>query len=77
MLDIFSGGGVCVGDGRVSVSQSVSQLFHGPAPARSPLHRLAVRLRHVWVLLSCFRGTASELHAELSTQLATQLSEKL
>ena len=26
-------------------SQSVSQLFHGPAP-RSPLHRLAVRLRH-------------------------------
>ena len=27
------------------VSQSVSQLFHGPAP-RSPLHRLAVRLRH-------------------------------
>ena len=27
-----------------SVSQSV-ELFHGPAP-RSPLHRLAVRLRH-------------------------------
>ena len=27
------------------LSQSVSQLFHGPAP-RSPLHRLAVRLRH-------------------------------
>ena len=26
--------------------QSVSQLFHGPAPRRSPLHRLAVRLRH-------------------------------
>ena len=26
-------------------SQSDSQLFHGPAP-RSPLHRLAVRLRH-------------------------------
>ena len=26
-------------------SQSVSQLFHGPAP-RSPLHRLAVQLRH-------------------------------
>ena len=25
--------------------QSVSQLFHGPAP-RSPLHRLAVRRRH-------------------------------
>ena len=25
-----------------AVSQSVSQLFHGPAP-RSPLHRLAVR----------------------------------
>ena len=25
--------------------QSVSQLFHGPAP-RSPLHRLADRLRH-------------------------------
>ena len=29
---------------RHSASQSVSQLFHGPAP-RSPLHRLAVRLR--------------------------------
>ena len=28
-----------------SITQSVSQLFHGPAP-RSPLHRLAVRLRH-------------------------------
>ena len=28
-----------------SAGQSVSQLFHGPAP-RSPLHRLAVRLRH-------------------------------
>ena len=27
----------------VKLSQSVSQLFHGPAP-RSPLHRLAVRL---------------------------------
>ena len=33
----------CVGCERSS--QSVSQLFHGPAP-RSPLHRLAVRLRH-------------------------------
>ena len=30
---------------RGGASQSVSQLFHGPAP-RSPLHRLAVRLRH-------------------------------
>ena len=29
----------------VVLSQTVSQLFHGPAP-RSPLHRLAVRLRH-------------------------------
>ena len=29
----------------LELSQSVSQLFHGPAP-RSPLHRLAVRLRH-------------------------------
>ena len=29
----------------MAFSQSVSQLFHGPAP-RSPLHRLAVRLRH-------------------------------
>ena len=29
---------------------------------------------HVWVLLSCFRGTASELHAELSTQLANHNS---
>ena len=28
-----------------SRARSVSQLFHGPAP-RSPLHRLAVRLRH-------------------------------
>ena len=28
-----------------TVTQSVSQLFHGPAP-RSPLHRLALRLRH-------------------------------
>ena len=28
-----------------AISQPVSQLFHGPAP-RSPLHRLAVRLRH-------------------------------
>ena len=34
-------------DGRAvcGLSQSVSQLFHGPAP-RSPLHRLADRLRH-------------------------------
>ena len=30
---------------RRSTLQSVSQLFHGPAP-HSPLHRLAVRLRH-------------------------------
>ena len=30
---------------RNSFRQSVSQLFHGPAP-RSPLHRLVVRLRH-------------------------------
>ena len=29
---------------------------------------------HVWVLLSCFRGTASELHAEVSTQLANHNS---
>ena len=29
--------------GRTPVSQSVSQLFHGPAP-RSPLHRLSIRL---------------------------------
>ena len=33
------------GDTPWRASQSVSQLFHGPAP-RSPLHRLAVRLRH-------------------------------
>ena len=31
--------------GQFGPGQSVSQLFHGPAP-RSPLHRLAVRLRH-------------------------------
>ena len=35
----------------VVLSQSVSQLFHGPAP-RSPLHRLAVRLRHSPVVLA-------------------------
>ena len=29
---------------RAAISQSVSQLFHGPTP-RSPLHRLAIRLR--------------------------------
>ena len=29
----------------VFLRPSVSQSFHGPAP-RSPLHRLAVRLRH-------------------------------
>ena len=45
----------------LSVSQSVSQLFHGPAP-RSPLHRLAVRLRHSRrPALRRARGTAAHL----------------
>ena len=47
-----------------SVSQSVSQLFHGPAP-RSPLHRLAVRLRH----------SRSNTSTEYSLPGATQLSQ--
>ena len=46
------------------VSQSVSQLFHGPAP-RSPLHRLAVRLRH----------SRSNTSTEYSLPGATQLSQ--
>ena len=45
-------------------SQSVSQLFHGPAP-RSPLHRLAVRLRH----------SRSNTSTEYSLPGATQLSQ--
>ena len=45
------------------ISQSVSQLFHGPAP-RSPLHRLAVRLRH----------SRSNTSTEYSLPGATQLS---
>ena len=44
--------------------QSVSQLFHGPAP-RSPLHRLAVRLRH----------SRSNTSTEYSLPGATQLSQ--
>ena len=44
--------------------QSVSQLFHGPAP-RSPLHRLAVRLRH----------SRSNTSTENSLPGATQLSQ--
>ena len=43
---------------------SVSQLFHGPAP-RSPLHRLAVRLRH----------SRSNTSTEYSLPGATQLSQ--
>ena len=43
-------------------SQSVSELFHGPAPL-SPLHRLAVRLRH-------YRSNTS---TEYSLPGATQL----
>ena len=39
------------------VSQSVSQLFHGPAP-RSPLHRLSIRLRRsllrLWMYVRSF-----------------------
>ena len=49
---------------RPYVSQSVSQLFHGPAP-RSPLHRLAVRLRH----------SRSNTSTEYSLPGATQLSQ--
>ena len=45
-------------------SQSVSQLFHGPAP-RSPLHRLAVKLRH----------SRSNTSTEYSLPGATQLSQ--
>ena len=48
----------------VKASQSVSQLFHGPAP-RSPLHRLAVRLRH----------SRSNTSTEYSLPGATQLSQ--
>ena len=44
--------------------QSVSQLFHGPAP-RSPLHRLADRLRH----------SRSNTSTEYSLPGATQLSQ--
>ena len=45
-------------------NQSVSQLlFHGPAP-RSPLHRLAVRLRH----------SRSNTNTEYSLPGATQLN---
>ena len=44
--------------------QSVSQLFHGPAP-RSPLYRLAVRLRH----------SRSNTSTEYSLLGATQLSQ--
>ena len=44
--------------------QSVSQLFHGPAP-RSPLHRLAVGLRH----------SRSNTSTEYSLPGATQLSQ--
>ena len=45
-------------------SQSVSQLFHGPAP-RSPLHRLLVRLRR----------SRSNTSTEYSLPGATQLSQ--
>ena len=45
-------------------SQSVSQLFHGPAP-RSPLHRLAVRLHH----------SRSNTSTKYSLPGATQLSQ--
>ena len=58
-------------EGRVTLAsppvlrvQSVSQLFHGPAP-RSPLHRLAVRLRH----------SRSNTSTEYSLPGATQLSQ--
>ena len=48
------------------LSQSVSQLLHGPAP-RSPLYRLAVRLRH----------SRSNTKTEYSLPGATQLSPGL
>ena len=48
----------------IQAVQSVSQLFHGPAP-RSPLHRLAVRLRH----------SRSNTSTEYSLPGATQLSQ--
>ena len=54
----------------LSVSQSVSQLFHGPAP-RSPLHRLAVRLRHSRrPALRRARGTAAHLSLSLAAGTA-------
>ena len=46
------------------ISESVSQLFHGPAP-RSPLYRLAIRLRH----------SRSNTSTEYSLPGATQLSQ--
>ena len=48
----------------VRFSQSVSQLFHGPAP-RSPLHRLSIRLRR----------SRSDTSTEYSLPGATQLSQ--
>ena len=48
----------------LSVSKSLSQLFHGPTP-RSPLHRLSIRLRRS-------RSTTS---TEYSLPGATQLSQ--
>ena len=51
-------------DTRANRTQSVNQLFHGPAP-RSPLHRLAVRLRH----------SRSNTRTEYSLPGATQLSQ--
>ena len=53
-----------------SVSQSVSQLFHGPAP-RSPLHRLAVRLRH------SRSNTSTEYSLPGATQLRPQTTDEL
>ena len=52
-----------------SRARSVSQLFHGPAP-RSPLHRLAVRLRH------SRSNTSTEIRVgTYSLPGATQLSQ--
>ena len=47
--------------------QSVSQLFHGPAP-RSPLHRLAVRLRHSRSNISLQISTTDIYISHTSTQ---------
>ena len=53
----------------LSVSQSVSQLFHGPAP-RSPLHRLAVRLRHSRRAVSGLRNSSPAREPDVDGRVA-------